>query len=847
MGYELNKLMKQYGVSTPGMVSYSGPTAPTLPAAPVEPTYDDDEGAVSKTAKKAAYEIAKQQHELYQKDPAAWAQSEQGKQFNEMMRKYGLAQKEYNQYRAGYQDRLMSTPMYADAQFKTGLKGEPVAPTYAAPIAAPSYGAVPVTLAGSTAQEKADYYKRLRDIGYTDPDIRGSTKANFGPIQEGDWRNLMSLAYPQYKSNVEAAYQNIGRGPTNIDDEGYNYWLNQLSTGAVKPEDLTSTVYNVANTWMPTATYDQSLIPKEFDWNFYLKSYPDLGKAGIDTIQEAQRHYALYGRNEGRSPYAGFGPVVGPVQPTTSTTETAPVVQQPVVQQPGGVFLEPAVSPDYGGMGGDGGYSHGGSVHGGSVHGMAQKYGMGGSVQGYSVGGSRRTPRGYESPEDEAAFDAIFKADGAAQTFAVEPQPSFGSRDSSSMSTLPNVTLASAPTTASDAPPVAAGTVAPVTTSPAAQPVKAPPAATTPVSPAATDLMGMLQKYLGTESTYGPELSAARKRVTAENAAFADMINNAMKGDTTKPDKTEMYFRLAAAFGAPTRTGHFAENLGLVGKELGEYSKDVRAAKKAERQMQLQLGIEAQKLKTQAARDELTTLRGLAGEEMKDKRAILQEYIKSGMPQSEAGKAAADAGLTRGTPEFTAFVNKYIEDKIATGNMLKEAMVMIAAGQLDVARSRERRTEESGKKLTAPEIKLKAEAEDSIGSIDDAMNSLKRAYSLNPNTFDGTLVSIAQRKILEQTDPKDPRVLATREQQNLLSKGAISNLRTAFGGNPTEGERKALLDLEGIDAKSKEERAQIMMNTYKLLKDRRAREQKRLNDISQGLYRETNPSAGGID
>ena len=144
-------------------------------------------------------------------------------------------------------------------------------------------------------------------------------------------------------------------------------------------------------------------------------------------------------------------------------------------------------------------------------------------------------------------------------------------------------------------------------------------------------------------------------------------------------------------------------------------------------------------------------------------------------------------------------------------------------------------------------MKLKSETETTLGGIDDAMSSLKRAYSLNPNTFDGTLVSIAQRKVLEQTDPKDPRVLATREQTNLLSKGAIDRLRATFGGNPTEGERAALLDLEGIDSKSKDERSRIMKNTYKLLQARRAREQKRLNDISAGLYRETTPSAGEIE
>ena len=496
-----------------------------------------------------------------------------------------------------------------------------------------------------------------------------------------------------------------------------------------------------------------------------------------------------------------FMSAAAPATTPTTPTVTAPTVTTPTTEA---ISFENQYPTDY----------YGGAARGGSVRNLAKKYNVGGAVRKFNIGGNEGVP--------EDAMEALIR------------------ERSASMGGQPPVMLANAPTTtATDA--------APVTASPAVQPVTPPPSASTPVSPAANDLMSMMSKYLSADSTYQPELAAARKRVTAENAAFQDMIAKAMQPDSSAPDKAEMYFRLAAAFGAPTKTGHFTENLALVGKELGEYSKDVRAAKKADKQLRLQLGLEAQKLKSQAARDELTTLRTLAGEEMKDKRAILQEYIKSGMPQSEAGKAAMDAGLVKGTPQFNEFVNKYIDDKIRSGNLLKEAMVAIAAGNLAVAQSRESRTAASAQKLTAPELKLKAEAEDALGAIGDAMSSLSRAYSLNPNTFDGTLASIAQQKILEQTNPKDPRVLATREQQNLLSKGAIANLRTAFGGNPTEGERKALLDLEGIDAKSKEERAIIMKNTYKLLKRRQEREQKRLKDITSGLYRETTPSEGGIE
>lgn len=404
---------------------------------------------------------------------------------------------------------------------------------------------------------------------------------------------------------------------------------------------------------------------------------------------------------------------------------------------------------------------------------------------------------------------------------------------------------------------------APVTTSPAATPAEmplaAPPATTTPVSPAALDLATLLRRYTTEDSTYGPELREARKLANAETAAFQKMIAEAMKQEAAPTDKAEMYFRLAAAFGSPTKTGHFAESLGAVGKELGEMKKEERATKRAERQARLQLGLEAQKLKTQAAKEELGTLRSLAAEEMKDKRAILTEYLKSGRPQSEAGKMAEDAGLTRGTPEYTAFVNRYIDEKITSGNAIREAMVLIAQGNLAVAqaglgvrqsaeqRAVEKETREQTQ-LSPAELKLKLEAEQSVGGLNDSMSALRRAYSLNPQTFDATLLDIGRQKLLEQTNPNDPRVLATREQANLLSKGAIEKLRSSFGGNPTEGERAALLALEGMDSKSKEERARIMRNTFDLLKARRDRENKRLQDIVSGKYRQKSTSEPeGID
>ena len=124
------------------------------------------------------------------------------------------------------------------------------------------------------------------------------------------------------------------------------------------------------------------------------------------------------------------------------------------------------------------------------------------------------------------------------------------------------------------------------------------------------------------------------------------------------------------------------------------------------------------------------------------------------------------------------------------------------------------KTKADAAKLSPPELKLKAETEDLVASTDQALKNLKRAYALNPNTFDSSVIDAAQRKILEAAGSKDPKVLATRELENLLSKGAVEKLRASFGGNPTEGERKILLSLEGLESKSIEERKRIMLNAY---------------------------------
>ena len=141
---------------------------------------------------------------------------------------------------------------------------------------------------------------------------------------------------------------------------------------------------------------------------------------------------------------------------------------------------------------------------------------------------------------------------------------------------------------------------------------------------------------------------------------------------------------------------------------------------------------------------------------------------------------------------------------------------------------------------------MKSDLEDQLASGQQSLEDLKQAYKLNTNSFEGGWLDKAQRAALEAAGSKDPKVVNTRVMENLLGAQGLAKLKATFGGAPTEGERAILMELEGIGAKTRKERSEIMMRAYTVLQDRVKREQKRLQQISTGRYRMTEPT-GGID
>lgn len=346
-------------------------------------------------------------------------------------------------------------------------------------------------------------------------------------------------------------------------------------------------------------------------------------------------------------------------------------------------------------------------------------------------------------------------------------------------------------------------------------------------------LMAMLKQYGPGQSVYAPELKIARERATAESNAFANMLQKALVSpEDAQSSKAEMYFRLAAAFGSPTRTGQFTENLALAGKEMADYSKGQRESGREK----LALRLKAQELRSGAAKEELSSLRALAGEEMKDRRAMatqmIKEYIESGQPQSAAGKQAQDEGLAPGTPAFQKRVSQISELNVEQ----KMAQINALIGNLTLAQQNQALKKEQSGKLTPAEVELKRSTEDSLASIDNAMNLISQAYKLNPNTFDNSTVDFVKRKALEAAGSKDPKLLNTRTLEGLLKNEMITSASEKLKGVLSDSDIKLLQDVQGLDAKSVEERANILRTAYARLKSGKTRQQRRLEDITSGMY-----------
>lgn len=175
----------------------------------------------------------------------------------------------------------------------------------------------------------------------------------------------------------------------------------------------------------------------------------------------------------------------------------------------------------------------------------------------------------------------------------------------------------------------------------------------------------------------------------------------------------------------------------------------------------------------------------------------------------EQRKAAATAnGLDPNSPGYQSFV--------LTGKMPRE----------------------DAQPLTATDKKFIEEADNAVLASQNAIDSLQRAKKLSPQAFSGPGAGGRgyAASFLGESSDLGKAGIATENLTNEVMTNALGQLKSIFGGNPTEGERAILLEMQGSANKSDTVRQDIFNRAIKIAERKRDAMQQRADELRGGTF-----------
>lgn len=192
-----------------------------------------------------------------------------------------------------------------------------------------------------------------------------------------------------------------------------------------------------------------------------------------------------------------------------------------------------------------------------------------------------------------------------------------------------------------------------------------------------------------------------------------------------------------------------------------------------------------------------------------------------------------------GEPEFKGTVQKTntIEDEIgARENAIK-------ARKLDPNDPRNqqyimtgRYPKEEQQPLTAGDKKAILEADELVMSNNAAIEALNKAKDLSKKAWGFKGAGVASSML----SPFNQGAQDTVDLDNIVVGQALANLKSVFGGNPTEGERAIMLQLQGSSSLPDAERQRIYDRAIGLAQKRLDFNQKRSDELRGGTYYKPN-------
>jgi hypothetical protein len=127
------------------------------------------------------------------------------------------------------------------------------------------------------------------------------------------------------------------------------------------------------------------------------------------------------------------------------------------------------------------------------------------------------------------------------------------------------------------------------------------------------------------------------------------------------------------------------------------------------------------------------------------------------------------------------------------------------------------------------------EADEMAMASQNVIDNITRAENLNSKTYSGVGAG-ARAKIYSQLPGAQETADATVEYDNLVTGQALESLKATFGGMPTEGERKVLMDLQASVNKTPEQRKAILARAKQLAEIRLKFNTQKAESLRSGTY-----------
>ena len=346
-----------------------------------------------------------------------------------------------------------------------------------------------------------------------------------------------------------------------------------------------------------------------------------------------------------------------------------------------------------------------------------------------------------------------------------------------------------------------------------------------------------------------PDPYEAQKAEIARRQKYAQTLEQ----QAFQPVETYSYQGIQAPIPATAALAKVLAGLGA-GYFEGQAAREQRELREGDIKKGQEFAAALQGAKTPEEKQALA-LRALGGELGQRAQGIAGPYFtmaETAQQKELARQAAAEkAREDREARAEQAAANRELRATIAAGQ--QQTAQILAGGRLEAQReglqlraeALERQRQEDARRaaqLSEAERRQVFQQQDQIDAGQSTLSLLAQASDLSGKFRGGAgagttaYLESQARSLVGMAPSEESNALINYD--NLVKEQALGQLKSTFGGNPTEGERKVLLDLQASSGKTPEQRADILNRAVALAQERIKGAEQRRESILTRSYRQ---------